>query len=98
MPDEPILRTQARIALEKGYLPPRRPDRIWGGAGVGAECALCKAPIPKEEHELELEFVLPTGTTSYHIHPRCYAAWEFERTKLGADRRARPGTPSPESR
>jgi hypothetical protein len=36
MPDEPRLREQAREAIEKGKLPARRPDRAWGGPGVGA--------------------------------------------------------------
>jgi integrase len=46
MPDEAILREKARDAVRSGKLPARRPDRTWGGPGVGAPCTilwrLCK--------------------------------------------------------
>jgi hypothetical protein len=39
----------------------------------------------REDLELEIEFnrhgVTP-GLDRYHLHVRCYAAWEFERTKV----------------
>ena len=35
MPDEQILREKAREAVRSGKLPARRPDRTWGGPGLG---------------------------------------------------------------
>jgi hypothetical protein len=37
--------------------------------------------------ELEAEFKLDDevlGLDKYHLHPRCFTAWEFERTQGGA--------------
>jgi len=84
MPDEPRLREQARHAIQNGKLPARRPDRTWGGPGVGAECAVCEKPLTKDEMELEIEFARDTDggavwNDKFHLHPRCFAAWEFER-------------------
>jgi hypothetical protein len=85
MPDEPILRAQAREAVKSGKLPARNPDRTWGGPGIGAPCAVCGKPVTKEEVEFQLEFA-HDGTTpdldKYHLHLRCLAAWEFERAKV----------------
>jgi hypothetical protein len=41
MPDERILREQAREAIKTGRLPARSADRASGGPGVGALCARC---------------------------------------------------------
>jgi len=38
--------------------------------------------------EVELEFNRPDATPGidqFHFHQRCYAAWKFERTKVGTD-------------
>jgi hypothetical protein len=85
MPDEPILRQQAREAVLKGKLPARRPDRVWGGPGVGEICAICDKRITKEDIEYQLEFARPAedGIDKYHVHLRCNAAWEFERRAAG---------------
>ena len=84
MPDEPRLREQARQAVQNAKLPSRRPDRTWGGPGVGAECAVCEKPVTKDEMELELEFDgADPGLDKFHLHPQCFAAWEFERSKAG---------------
>ena len=48
MPDEPILRAQARKAIQNGVIPGRKPDRTWGGPGVGARCAICEKPVTKD--------------------------------------------------
>jgi len=83
MPDEPILREKAREAIQSGKLPARRSDRMFGGPGSGQRCAVCGKPLPREEVEIELEFNQRHGLDQYHLHHRCYAAWEFERTKGG---------------
>jgi len=56
MPDEPGLRQKARAVVESGKLPARRPDRTWGGPGVGAECAVCGVPVAKDQMEFEIQF------------------------------------------
>jgi hypothetical protein len=86
MPDEPILRAKARAAVQSGKMPARGPDRTWGGPGVGAACAVCELPVKKDEMELEIEFAHDSGNPDagldkYHVHIRCFAAWEFERKK-----------------
>src|SRR5262249_10328258 len=84
MPDEPILREQARAALQERRLPTRPPDRTWGGKGQGQECSVCRKPITRDENGLEIEFdhAGAAGVDRFFIHPRCFAAWEFERTKM----------------
>ena len=85
MPDEPILREKAREAIRSGKLPARRSDRMFGGPGSGHRCALCGKPLPREEMEIELEFNQRDGLDQYHLHHRCYAAWEFERSPGAPD-------------
>ena len=85
MPDEGILREKARAAVKNGKLPARRPDRTWGGPGVGAACAVCERPVGRDELEFEIQFAHDgsnPGLDKYHVHLRCFAAWEFERTKV----------------
>jgi hypothetical protein len=87
MPDESRLREQARAAIQGGKLPKRTPDRTWGGPGVGAECSVCGLPVGKEQLEFEIQFAYDgssPGLDKYHVHIRCFAAWEFERSKPGA--------------
>jgi hypothetical protein len=82
MPDEPILRAKARAAVQSGKLPARRPDRTWGGPGIGAVCVICDLPVKREELEFEIQFehdVNAPGLDKFHVHIRCFAAWEFER-------------------
>ena len=86
MPDEPVLRQKGRAAVESGKLPARRPDRTWGGPGVGAPCAVCELPIAKDQMELEIQFARDGDNPrldQFHVHVRCFAAWEFERAKAG---------------
>ena len=86
MPDEPLLRERARKALQRGALPNRKPDRVWGGPGVGAPCVLCSEAVTKDQMEFEIQFAHGEGTEpgldKFHIHVRCFAAWELERTKV----------------
>jgi hypothetical protein len=82
MPDEKTLREQARAAIRDGKLPTRRADRTWGSQGVGAPCAVCRLPIAKNEKELEIELAHDggrPGIDKFHLHVRCFAAWELER-------------------
>jgi hypothetical protein len=84
MPDEPRLREQAREVIQTGKLPARSPDRTWGGPGVGAPCSVCERPVSKDEMEFEIQFAHDgdnPGLDKYHVHVRCFAAWEFERNK-----------------
>ena len=82
MPDEEILREKARAAVMNGKLPARRPDRTWGGPGVGAVCTVCNEPVTPSQMEFEIQFSRDgdnPGLDKYHVHIRCFAAWEFER-------------------
>jgi|SRR5437667_4501766 len=84
MPDESILREKAREAVRTGKLPDRRPDRTWGGPGVGAPCSVCGRPVSRDELEFEIQFAHDgdnPGLDKFHVHIRCFAAWEFERDK-----------------
>jgi hypothetical protein len=84
MPDESRLREQAKAAIQNGALPTRSPDRTWGGPGVGAACAVCERPVSKQEMEFEIQFAHDgdnPGLDKFHVHIRCFAAWEFERNK-----------------
>lgn len=83
MPDEPRPREQARAAIRSGKLPSRAPDRTWGGPGVGAKCSVCGRHVT-DELEFQIEFARDgdnPGLDRYHVHIRCFAAWEFERGK-----------------
>jgi hypothetical protein len=85
MPDEAILREKARAVLRTGKLPSRRPDRTWGGPGVGALCSVCELPVKKDELEFEIQFARDgdnPGLDKFHVHIRCFAAWELERGKV----------------
>jgi hypothetical protein len=81
MPDEVALRAKARAVILSGKLPSRAPDRVWGGPGVGAPCEVCGLPITKQEKEFQIEFEQQGGggLDKFHVHIRCFAAWEFER-------------------
>ena len=86
MPDEPLLRDKAREAIRSGKLPRRPPDRTFGAPGSGESCAVCGEPVAQDQMLLEIEYWrhgARPGLESYHLHLRCHAAWEFERTKVG---------------
>ncbi len=85
MTDESALRRYAREALDKGQLPRRRPDRMWGGPGDNAQCALCRQPLTRDDTALEVEFsdagnLAPRVSHAFHV--RCFAAWESERDSI----------------
>ena len=80
--EDDALRDKVRSVLHGGKLPNRWPDRTWGGPGVGAPCAVCDLPVERTQMEFEIQFAHAGGNPGldkYHIHIRCFAAWEFER-------------------
>lgn len=82
---ESILREKAREAIRSGKLPRRPADRVLGGPGSGAACAVCAELILRFMTELELHFDhdgVTSGTGKFPLHHQCFAAWEFERTKI----------------
>jgi hypothetical protein len=84
MSDEASLRAKAKNAIRDGKLPSRRPDRTWGGPGVGAQCAICELPVTPDEMEFEIQLSRDgdnPGLDKFHVHIRCFAAWELERSK-----------------
>ena len=87
MPDELLLREKAREAIGSGALPTSKPDRMFGGPGSNVACAVCGEPVTNDQMEFEIEFNRHGTTPSldrYYLHPRCFAAWEFERTKVAS--------------
>jgi hypothetical protein len=82
MSDEPFLPAKTRHAIEGRPLPDRLPDRMWGGRGAGASCAICRAPVTPEEVEYEMEFVRNGDPIldTYHVHVGCLGTWMSNRT------------------
>jgi hypothetical protein len=61
--------------------------RVGHGAapGVGVPCAVCARPVTSEEIEYEVQFAhdgANPGLARFHLHLRCFAVWELERTKV----------------
>ena len=53
-------------------------------------CAVSEKPVTTEQLEFEIQFAHDgsnPGLDKYHVHIRCFAAWEFERQHGGADGR-----------
>jgi hypothetical protein len=68
---------------------------MWGGPGVGFECTICRTPVKRDEVEFELEFLrdgVDPGREKYHVHIRCFTAWE---RNLESSRGARPWAAAP---
>jgi hypothetical protein len=84
MNDDSVLHEQARNLILAAILPNRPPDRMWGGAGSGAPCMVCRLPVKHEQTGLEIEYALHdgAGTSNHHVHVRCYSALETERQKI----------------
>jgi hypothetical protein len=84
VPDELNLRGKAREAIRSGRLPTEAPNRTFGGNGSGQLCLVCGDAVRPDQVEFEIEYNrhgVEPGLDRYHLHPRCFAAWEFERTK-----------------
>lgn len=82
MSDDGRILEKAREAIEAGRLPNRRPERTWAGRGVEAGCAICGALVRSDEVEYEIEFAQNgdgAAVDKYHVHIRCFAAWESAR-------------------
>jgi len=89
VPEEFIFREKAREAIRIGKLPSRRPDRTWGGTGAGAPCPVRGEIVTKDQLEIEVEFARDGSNPEvdeFHIHVRCFAAWELERDGDGGPR------------
>jgi hypothetical protein len=86
MRDEIRLREHAREAIRSGKLPSRPADRIVRRHGwSGLSCPVCRELVKRDEVDVEIQFRRqdPTlGLDAYQLHTRCFAAWEFERTKI----------------
>jgi len=57
-----------------------------GGPGVGARCTVCGEAVTKDQMEFEVQFARDgdnPGLDKFHVHVRCFAAWEFERDRDG---------------
>ncbi len=81
--EEIELRYKIRKALATRALPDRRPERMWGGSGSGADCVLCGEPVTVQQTELELEYTDPArGVASYTVHVHCFSVWEIERASV----------------
>jgi hypothetical protein len=66
-------------------MPTRPPDRMYGGRGTGARCAICRAIIARDEMELELVFRdNQDGERTYYAHQRCYSSAHFGQTSESA--------------
>ena len=85
MSDELLLREKVRVAISHRRLPERAADRTYGGPGCGELCAVCEVTIPSKQVALEIHFDdlrrVVGGKQTHHLHFRCFAAWELERTK-----------------
>lgn len=81
MGDESELPARTREAMLTDKLPRQPPERMWGGPGSGASCAICGKIIGTGEVEFELQFALNggSGAANYHVHVQCFTAWELER-------------------
>jgi hypothetical protein len=88
MPNEHRIRALARNIFQAGLMPRRDPDGTWGGKGVDVPCAICGERIGPDQLEYELQFGQEGATPDvdlFHLHLRCFAAWEMERTKAASD-------------
>jgi hypothetical protein len=87
--EEPELRYRALVALKKETLPRTPPQRIWGGCGCGEPCSICGRSVESADLEMELEFKSADGgdaAREFHLHLRCFVAWEAAMKALAKDR------------
>jgi hypothetical protein len=84
--DDCTLREKALEAIQNGKLPMRSPHSTTGGPGCNEACAICGETVRRTQMELEAEFRQDGESPElhkYHLHPRCFMAWESERSKDG---------------
>jgi len=72
MPDESLLRADAREVVRTGKMPSRRRDRPWGGLGVGGDNVMAR-PRPEKKREQRRHQDPPDGASG-------------RRSSLGRDR------------
>jgi hypothetical protein len=87
MIDESMLRERVRDAIATKKLPSGDPVKMWGGNGSGTCCAICGDPVSPGEVGYELEFAEGAdgpGRGEYHVHVKCFGAWNVERKPLSA--------------
>ena len=63
----------------------RMQNLIRSGGKEPAERGTLYEPVTRDEVEYELEFAhdgANRGRDKYHLHLRCFALWELERTKV----------------
>ena len=85
MLEQEQIRELARQAVQSGVMPRSVPESAMRGPGFGVRCTLCREPITINQVDHELHFRLPNAVaplSRFHLHLRCVAAWEMERTKL----------------
>jgi hypothetical protein len=90
MRDKTKIHQKAREAIQAGKVPNRCPQRVWGGPGSGACCALCGDSVTQDEFEMELEFARgdgDSGVVEYLFHVSCYTAWDSERRNFNGTAR-----------
>ena len=83
MPDEPRLRQQARAAVKSGAPSPLAGSDVGWARGRRGVHGVWTAS-EKNQMEFEIEFARDgdsPGLDKFHVHVRCFAASEFERTK-----------------
>jgi hypothetical protein len=89
MSNEIAVIAQGRHALSGDEIPRRDADRTWGGLRADMPCTICAKRVTVSQMEYALQFRqdgATPGLDRYHLHLRCFAAWQMERTKL-EDRR-----------
>jgi hypothetical protein len=91
MPDESLLRDKARECVEQRKLPNRKPDRMWGGKGLGdSSCVVCNLIVSRDEVALEYRVRCDRPNAAYRI-PSCPRAL-FRGLGVGAHKSRRPSS------
>jgi hypothetical protein len=71
-------RMLASEAIQRGRIPGRPAERMWGGKGDGTTCSVCSLDITAQDIGYELEFGSDgQRATTRYLHISCFAAWEF---------------------
>ena len=82
MIDESALLKHVCEAIRTQRLPNRPPSRVWGGSGFWMQCVICGSLVTAEQVGYELQFAEGDApATEYHVHVRCFTAWDQERRR-----------------
>jgi hypothetical protein len=85
MAEESPLTVKAHDAIRSRRLPAQAPNRTFGGHGSDVTCAICGELVTRTQMEIEIEFNrhgTTPGLDRYHLHTKCFSAWESERKKV----------------